>query len=310
MAEPVAERHPSRLSLTKTGKLWAQTSKKKNVGGGPGRAMGLGAENLPPAGPGPPGGGAGGGGGAVQGVYRAARAFRAAGGLAAAAAARPAAGEAGGGFGGAGELPGLPELLRACDAVGAEAVGLGRSAPGDGVIHRFRQSVGNSLKPSYMPIYSDPEMELGVFLLPAGCSLPLHDHPGMTVVSKVLTGHMQIRGLDWAAPQPAGWAPGAACPAREATLVRNELLGPDSPAVALTPNSGGNIHELYARSACAFLDVLVPPYTAAGCGYYDVMPNTLAREAELGSSAGLKLVQAPEDFYIDKVEYTGAPIVS
>ena len=227
-----------------------------------------------------------------------------------AAAARPAAGEAGGGFGGAGELPGLPELLRACDAVGAEAVGLGHSAPGDGVIHRFRQSVGNSLKPSYMPIYSDPEMELGVFLLPAGCSLPLHDHPGMTVVSKVLTGHMQIRGLDWAAPQPAGWAPGAACPAREATLVRNELLGPDSPAVALTPNSGGNIHELYARSACAFLDVLVPPYTAAGCGYYDVMPNTLAREAELGSSAGLKLVQAPEDFYIDKVEYTGAPIVS
>jgi len=287
--------------------------------------MGLGAENLPPAGPGPPGGGAGGGGGAVQGVYEAARAFMAAGGgapggAAAAAAPRPP-GEAGGGVGGARELPGLPELLRACDAVDAEAVGLGswppvseagggHSPPGDGVIHRFRQSVGNSLKPSYMPIYSDPEVELGVFLLPAGCSLPLHDHPGMTVVSKVLTGHMQMRGLDWAAPPLVGWAPGDACPAREATLVRDELLGPDSPAVALTANSGGNIHELHARSACAFLDVLVPPYTAAGCGYYDMVPNTLARGAELGSSAGLKLVQAPEDFYIDKVEYTGAPIIS
>ena len=277
--------------------------------------MGLVDENLPPAGPGPPGGSAGGGGGgAVQGVYRAARAFIAAGG------GGPVAPVGGGGVGGATAPPQLRELLRACEAVSAEAVGLGAwppapeaeggsPTPGDGVIHRFRQSVDESLKPSYMPIYADPGVEVGVFLLPARCTMPLHDHPGMTVVSKVLTGDLQIRGLDWAAPQPAGWAPGGACPARGATLVRDDLLGPGSPAVALTATSGGNIHQLHARSACAFLDVLVPPYTAAGCGYYEVVPNSFTRGAELGSSADLRLVPAPEDFYIGKVEYTGAPIV-
>ena len=271
---------------------------------------GGGEGGVPPRGPGPPGGGGGRAGGeggraepgTVQAVYLAARAFMAAG-----------AGEGGE------EPPELRALLRACEAVSAREVGLdawpiggtvaeagGGPAHSDGVIHRFRQSVAGTQKPSYMPIYQDEEVELGAFLLPAGCSMPLHDHPGMTVVSKVLTGRMKMRSLDWAAPPPTDWAVGGQT-ARMANIVRDAVLEPATPAVALMPHSGGNIHELRAETACAFLDVLLPPYTVEGCGYYNV--EGLLEEKAPGAQIGLRQVQPPEDFYIEKFEYTGAQVI-
>ncbi len=35
-----------------------------------------------------------------------------------------------------------------------------------------------------MHIFEDSVISLGIFQLPMGASIPLHDHPGMTVVSR------------------------------------------------------------------------------------------------------------------------------
>ncbi|GAX77338.1 hypothetical protein CEUSTIGMA_g4784.t1 [Chlamydomonas eustigma] len=37
---------------------------------------------------------------------------------------------------------------------------------------------------TFMEIYEDPSLTMGIFCFPPGASIPLHDHPGMTVFSR------------------------------------------------------------------------------------------------------------------------------
>lgn len=57
-------------------------------------------------------------------------------------------------------------------------------------------------KVSYMHIYEDGDLTLGVFLLPAGACIPLHNHPGMTVVSRLLFGSLHIKAYDLLSEAP------------------------------------------------------------------------------------------------------------
>jgi quercetin dioxygenase-like cupin family protein len=41
---------------------------------------------------------------------------------------------------------------------------------------------------TYLHIHEDDDLTLGVFCFPRGAVIPLHDHPGMTVLSRWARG--------------------------------------------------------------------------------------------------------------------------
>ena len=59
------------------------------------------------------------------------------------------------------------------------------------------QQIGSKPVILYRGLHEDERFSLGVFCIPDGGVIPLHDHPGMTVVSKVIHGEMHVRSFDF-----------------------------------------------------------------------------------------------------------------
>jgi len=141
-------------------------------------------------------------------------------------------------------------------------------------------------------VFECPEFEVVVFLFPARSTIPLHDHPGMSVFSKVLYGALSMRSFDWVEPvSPAdlramsseeqrlatantgqtstATMQGALFTPRPARRRGETVLTPEAPTFLLKEDFA-NIHAFTALSDCAVLDVLMPPYGDEVC-----QPSTL-----------------------------------
>eukprot|EP00753_Platysulcus_tardus_P022065 PLAT9229.1.p1 GENE.PLAT9229.1~~PLAT9229.1.p1 ORF type:complete len:252 (+),score=60.65 PLAT9229.1:114-758(+) len=145
-----------------------------------------------------------------------------------------------------------------------------------------------------------PEFSVEVFILPPGARIPLHDHPGMTVLSKALYGSVSVRAMDWMTHE-----------ARSNVAREHEPTTLAAPSVTLLGPRSGNLHAFTAdeRQGCALLDVLTPPYEVHGsrvCSYYDVWETPVDGEARL---LQLSRVSPPADFWTISEAYKGPSLV-
>lgn len=161
---------------------------------------------------------------------------------------------------------------------------------------------------AYHHVYSDASLSIGVFVLPAGSAIPLHDHPDMTVLSKLLFGRLRVTSFD--RPTATRGRPASSRQLRlfgtsrsEATLrcsapVERVVAAPCAP-LRLEPLRG-NVHAFEAIEHTAIFDVLTPPYNdAAGrsCHYYEAQEETAASGGwelhEVGWPPSLRVVNKP-----------------
>lgn len=114
--------------------------------------------------------------------------------------------------------------------------------------HGFREEV----------FTTDPAFHASVFALAEGETIPLHDHPGLDVISKVLCGRIRVRTCEWI---------------DAASLLASEceelILGPDDDALVLR-KSPGTLHTIKAIEGTVFLDLFAPYYDdeLRPCNYY------------------------------------------
>ena len=157
---------------------------------------------------------------------------------------------------------------------------------------------------------------MGVFTLPKGAVMPLHNHPYMTVMSKLLYGSVRVRSFDWvhsgdeAEVNDAETFDERNLPShpRLARLVMDHQIEVGDPHLTLYPSSGGNIHCFTAVSSAGLLDVLTPPYAIGrgrNCHYFEEVSHGPNGEVAGDGEAWLVEVEQSESFSIKTGVYNG-----
>ncbi|XP_031572202.1 2-aminoethanethiol dioxygenase-like isoform X2 [Actinia tenebrosa] len=179
---------------------------------------------------------------------------------------------------------------------------------------------------SHIGIYECPYFSMGVFIVKKGCEIPLHDHPGMYGLCKVLYGKLRIRSYNL-------WNVGSNDDDKQVHqpfnghgLIQRKPIRCQSPTdytfdaeggtCILSPKTG-NYHSVHAvPGPTAFLDILAPPYEPdkdRDCTYYkdcDPLENSdlLENGDDKDRIRWLIPVNAPRDFYCDSQKYMGPDI--
>ncbi|NXW91701.1 AEDO dioxygenase, partial [Alopecoenas beccarii] len=178
------------------------------------------------------------------------------------------------------------------------------AAPGGGFLR-----AGAVPPVSYMHICETESFSMGVFLLRSGACIPLHDHPGMNGLLKVLYGTLRIACMDTLPPAAAA-PPPAAGPCHRALFRSRQQYTPASPPCLLSPHTD-NLHQIDAVDGpAAFLDILAPPYDpqhGRDCHYYRLLEGSPAGAEPPGLPREVWLMETPQaaDFWCGGEPYPG-----
>ncbi|KYQ89231.1 hypothetical protein DLAC_11795 [Tieghemostelium lacteum] len=136
----------------------------------------------------------------------------------------------------------------------------------------------------YFPIIEMKAFTLAVFAFPPNSTIPLHDHPDMTVLSKVLYGHVYCKNYHLLDKKS------------QEVKFTGEVKLDETSGTKITYPQENNLHCFYTESkSTAVLDLLYPPYDNIyrSCNYYKLlkMENSHNRDDE-----NFKLLKFDPDF--------------
>ncbi|KAM6922238.1 2-aminoethanethiol (cysteamine) dioxygenase b [Lycodopsis pacificus] len=165
---------------------------------------------------------------------------------------------------------------------------------------------------TYMHICETDQFSMGVFLLKSGASIPLHDHPGMHGMLKVMYGKIRISCFDRLERPADGSAQAAEMGALRRAVLRtiDEYTEESGPCV-LSPDRD-NLHQIDAVDGpTAFMDILAPPYdpdNGRDCHYYKVLTEAEVKHTEQKDKVWLMEISQPPDFWCGGEPYPGPEV--
>lgn len=176
---------------------------------------------------------------------------------------------------------------------------------------------------SYMEIFENETITLGIFIVKTGARIPLHDHPGMYGVIRVLHGTVSIQSYSQLKSGLINTSNRSGDKNDRENLILVKKLPPvyateESECSVLTPEDV-NYHEIRAvGGVAAFLDILAPPYDSESrtCHYYREIPRdpiSSSRAPAADDDGGehcvyLEEVSHPPDYWSDSKPYEGPEV--
>lgn len=160
-------------------------------------------------------------------------------------------------------------------------------------------------------------MTIAVFVVKQGKRLPLHDHPGMFGLLKVIHGNINVK--TYSPLDPSQYPIPQSLSERLANKYGRQIAvfptrfegskvcSEDDNCCVISPDSN-NIHEISSGSGtAAFLDILAPPYNDKPEGQY--RPCSYFREIETDSHdctlRYLVRINPPSDYWCNEAKYAG-----
>ncbi|XP_063992001.1 2-aminoethanethiol dioxygenase [Diachasmimorpha longicaudata] len=164
-------------------------------------------------------------------------------------------------------------------------------------------------------IFENQDITIAIFLLKHGVTLPMHDHPGMHGLLKVINGVVKIDSFTIQIPSS-----GVIQLDEELTALRHasEIVETNDPACVLTPHDH-NLHEISCvNGTAAFLDILSPPYNVdldererslRPCTFFRQIAQQLPNPSgDVPVRVKLLAVRQPPMFYSTNLKYLGSPL--
>ncbi|KAI8844843.1 hypothetical protein BC829DRAFT_400148 [Chytridium lagenaria] len=154
------------------------------------------------------------------------------------------------------------------------------------LLHRVTVQSLNVQIPSIDPIefyniFSSDNLTICIFVLKKGAVMPVHDHPSMTVYSKIVSGDLHFKTFDFLPNSTYTTDTTTKAMGRYARVEVDRVItggGPDS-LLVIDPRKGPNLHCFTAVSDhVVMLDIIGPPYND------DDRPCTYFREISIPES--------------------------
>lgn len=172
---------------------------------------------------------------------------------------------------------------------------------------------------TYMHLLENEAFSMGLFVLKTGTSvLPLHDHPGMHGIIKVVCGTANLESYtevydipipDIISTNVKRWQKHQI----KCANVVKQTVSFDGNCCILTPDQG-NIHKISSvTSPVAFIDILAPPYDHVTgkrvCKYYKIIDQSQEDgDTNVDNVKWLMQIPPPNSYWCDSVKYTGPSI--